>query len=61
MADKSANNILKSLDDSKKIPFERVLFALGIRYIGETVAKKLCKHFKKIENILNATFDDTGM
>ena len=58
MADKSANNILKSLEDSKNIPFERVLYALGIRYIGETVAKKLCKHFKNIDNILKATFDE---
>jgi DNA ligase (NAD+) len=58
MADKSANNILKSLEDSKKIPFERVLYALGIRYIGETVAKKLCKHFKNVDNILKATFDE---
>lgn len=58
MADKSANNILKSLEESKKIPFERVLFALGIRYVGETVAKKLAKYFKNIDNIINSTFEE---
>jgi len=58
MADKSANNILKSLEDSKNVPFQRVLFALGIRYVGETVAKKLAKYFKNIDNIINATFED---
>jgi len=58
MADKSANNILKSLEDSKQIPFQRVLFALGIRYVGETVAKKLAKYFKNIDNILKASFED---
>lgn len=58
MADKSANNVLKSLEESKSIPFQRVLFALGIRYVGETVAKKLAKYFKKIDHIINASFDD---
>ena len=58
MADKSANNILKSLEDSKEIPFERVLFALGIRYVGETIAKKLAKYFKTIDNIIKATFEE---
>jgi DNA ligase (NAD+) len=58
MADRSANNILKSLEESKNIPFERVLFALGIRYVGETVAKKLAKYFKNIDNILKATFEE---
>jgi len=58
MADKSANNILKSLEESKNIPFERVLFALGIRYVGETVAKKLAKYFKDIDHIIKATFEE---
>ncbi len=58
MADKSANNILKSLEESKNIPFERVLFALGIRYVGETVAKKLAKYFKTIDYIIKATFEE---
>ncbi|HNR85122.1 MAG TPA: NAD-dependent DNA ligase LigA [Taishania sp.] len=55
MAEKSANNLLKGLQESKKVPFERVLFALGIRYVGETVAKKLAKHFKNIDAIQQAT------
>ncbi|MFN6083614.1 MAG: NAD-dependent DNA ligase LigA, partial [Fluviicola sp.] len=49
MAEKSANNLLKGLQDSKNIPFERVLFALGIRFVGETVAKKLAAAFKNID------------
>lgn len=55
MAEKSANNLLLGLKASKEVPFERVLFALGIRYVGETVAKKLAKHFKSLENIRAAT------
>jgi DNA ligase (NAD+) len=55
MAEKSANNLLKGLQESKKVSFERVLFALGIRYVGETVAKKLAKHFKNIDAIQQAT------
>lgn len=58
MAEKSANNLIEGVENSKKIPFERVLFAIGIRYVGETVAKKLSKHFKSIEAIMNATFDE---
>lgn len=46
---------MKGLQESKKVPFERVLFALGIRYVGETVAKKLAKHFKNIDAIQQAT------
>ena len=53
MAEKSANNLITGILDSKKIPFERVLYGLGIRYVGETVAKKLAKHFENIDNILN--------
>ena len=58
MGEKSANKLLEGIIDSKKISFERVLFGLGIRYVGETVAKKLSKHFEKIDNILNSTFDE---
>lgn len=58
MAEKSADNLLLGIESSKQIPFERVLFALGIRYVGETVAKKLAKHYKSIENLANATVID---
>lgn len=58
MAEKSVNNLLKGLEDSKKVPFERVLFAIGIRYVGETVAKKLARHFKNIDAIQQATFEE---
>jgi DNA ligase (NAD+) len=57
MAQKSVDNLLQGLIESKKIPFERVLFAIGIRYVGETVAKKLASYFKNIEAIQAATFD----
>ncbi|MDD4515175.1 NAD-dependent DNA ligase LigA [Massilibacteroides sp.] len=50
-AEKSADNFIKSVDASKQIPFERVLFALGIRYVGETVAKKLAYAFHSIESL----------
>ena len=58
MADKSANNLLEGIIESKKIPFERVLYGLGIRYVGETVAKKLAKHFESIDNILKTDFNE---
>ncbi len=58
MAEKSVNNMLKGLEESKKVPFERVLFAIGIRYVGETVAKKLARHFKNIDAIQHATFEE---
>ncbi len=58
MADKSANNLLEGIIESKKIPFERVLYGLGIRYVGETVAKKLAKNFESIDNMLNSSFDE---
>ncbi len=58
MAEKSADNLLKGLESSKNVPFERVLFALGIRYVGETVAKKLAKGLKSIDNIKNSTFEE---
>jgi len=58
MAEKSANNLLKGLIESKNIPFEKVLFALGIRHVGETVAKKLAKHFKNIEALSLASIEE---
>lgn len=58
MADKSADNLINGIEKSKEIPFERVLYALGIRYVGETVAKKLAKHYKSIDNLANASLMD---
>jgi DNA ligase (NAD+) len=58
MAEKSADNLIQGIGLSKNIPFERVLFALGIRYVGETVAKKLAKHYKSIDAIAVATQED---
>ncbi|MFV0472501.1 MAG: NAD-dependent DNA ligase LigA [Paludibacteraceae bacterium] len=55
---KSAQNILKGVENSKTIPFERVLFALGIRFVGETIAKKLVTAFKNIDNLAKATFEE---
>jgi len=58
MAEKSAQNMIVGIEKSKEIPFEKVLFALGIRFVGETVAKKLANHFKSIDNLMTATFDE---
>jgi len=58
MAEKSAENLIAGVEASKQIPFERVLFALGIRYVGETVAKKLAKHYKNIEAMANASEEE---
>jgi DNA ligase (NAD+) len=52
--EKTVNNILKGIENSKEVPFERVLFALGIRYVGETVAKKLALHFKNMTTLMSA-------
>lgn len=57
MAKKSAENIVKGIEKSKEVPFERVLFALGIRYVGETVAKKLARHYKNITALENTTVE----
>ncbi len=57
-ADKSAENLIKSIEESKKVPFPRVIFALGIRFVGETVAKKLASHFRDIDTLMTASFDD---
>jgi len=58
MAVKSAENLINGVEASKNIPFERVLFALGIRYVGETVAKKLAKHYKSIDALMCASILD---
>ena len=57
MAEKSVNNMLAGIESSKHIPFEKVLFALGIRFVGDTVAKKLARHFGTIDNIIQASFE----
>ena len=67
MAQKSAENLVVGVEASKQIPFERVLFALGIRYVGETVAKKLANHYKSIDELSIAseeqlvTVDEIGV
>ncbi|MCX6180878.1 MAG: NAD-dependent DNA ligase LigA, partial [Bacteroidetes bacterium] len=58
MAEKSANNLLQGIEVSRTVPFERVMFALGIRHVGETVAKKLAFHFKNIDAIMNASAEE---
>jgi DNA ligase (NAD+) len=66
MAEKSADNLINGIEASKSIPFERVLYALGIRYVGETVAKKLANHYKSIDALAVApmlemiTVDEIG-
>lgn len=56
-ADKSARNLLASLEESKQVPFERVLFALGIRFVGETVAKRLASAFHTMERLEEASLE----
>ena len=58
MAEKSAKNMIDGIKKSKEIPFEKVLFALGIRFVGETVAKKLAKYFKSMDCLMVATFEE---
>ncbi|MBS7786717.1 NAD-dependent DNA ligase LigA [Flavobacterium sp. CYK-55] len=58
MAQKSAENLVNGVQKSKEVPFDRVLYALGIRYVGETVAKKLAKHYKNIEALSKASLTD---
>lgn len=58
MAQKSAENLIYGIEASKQIPFERVLFGLGIRYVGETVAKTLAKHFKSVGALSQARIED---
>jgi DNA ligase (NAD+) len=56
-AEKSARNLVESVEASKQVPFERVLFGLGIRYVGETVAKRLANTFVSMERLEQATFE----
>ena len=57
-AERSSRNLIASIEDSKAVPFPRVLYALGIRYVGETVAKKLAIHFKSIDQLIAATKEE---
>jgi DNA ligase (NAD+) len=57
-AKKSAENLINSIEASKSVPFERVLYAIGIRYVGETVAKKIAAHFTSIEELMVASQED---
>ena len=57
MAEKSANNLIIGIENSKDISFERVLYGLGIRYVGETVAKKLARHFENVDMLIKSNFD----
>ncbi len=56
--ERSITNMLEGIEKSKQMPFEKVLFGLGIRYVGETVAKKLAAHFKNIDSLINAGFEE---
>lgn len=56
--EKSSTNIIAGIANSKMVPFERVLYALGIRYVGETVAKKLAKHYKNIDSLAAASIEE---
>jgi DNA ligase (NAD+) len=56
--DRAAERFLKSIEESKKVPFERVLYALGIRYVGESTAKSVARHFGNIDAIASASTDD---
>ena len=58
MAEKSINNLLDGIEKSKNNPYEKVLFGLGIRFVGKTVAKKIIEKFPNIDNLINASFDD---
>lgn len=58
LGEKSAINIIRGIENSRQVPFERVLFAIGIRFVGETVAKILARAFKSIEALENATFEE---
>lgn len=58
MADKSSENIINSIENSKNVPFDRVLYALGIRYVGETTAKKIANYFGNIEKLASASKEE---
>lgn len=56
--EKTVQNILEGIDKSRSVPFERVLFALGIRFVGETVARKLARHYHSVDNLMKADAAD---
>ena len=56
--DKTVRNILKGIEDSKEVPFDRVLYALGIRYVGRTVARKLANHYHSIDKLMQASYEE---
>jgi len=56
-AEKSANNFIESVRESRSVPYERALYALGIRYVGETVAKRLTQAFHSIDDLMNASYE----
>jgi DNA ligase (NAD+) len=58
MAEKSANNLIEGLEASKQVPFERVLYAIGIRHVGETTAKKIAKKVKTLDVLINSTKEE---
>ena len=58
MAEKSAENLVSGIEASKQIPFERVLYAIGIRFVGETVAKKLAKYYKSIDKLSKTSIEE---
>ncbi|UFK97545.1 NAD-dependent DNA ligase LigA [Kaistella faecalis] len=58
MAEKSAQNIIDGIEKSKTVPFEKVLFGIGIKHVGETVAKKLAKNFNSIDDLQKATAEE---
>ncbi len=57
LGEKSADNMIKGIEKSKNRSFEKVLYALGIRHVGETTAKKLARHFKSLDNLINASME----
>jgi len=58
MGDKSASNIIASIENSKKTPYHKVIYALGIRHVGETVAKILAQHFRDIDSLMSAEMEE---
>lgn len=58
LCNEALRTVVAGIEKSKEIPFEKVLFALGIRFVGETVAKKLAKYFKNIDALMSASFED---
>jgi DNA ligase (NAD+) len=62
LGEKSSSNIIRSIEESKNVPYSRVLFALGIRHVGETVARKISMRFRSIDELINAEIEElTGV